>query len=188
MTVPDLLSCYRLAAAPVAAWLALEGQREAFFIVIIVSLFTDLVDGPIARWLEQDSGFGAKLDTIADACTLLVGIMGVWIFEAENIGADVLWFYIFLASYIAAGAASLIKFGALAAYHLYLSKAAAFASAIFFVWLFLSDYSRPFFLLVVGLGIAANFESLMLTSRLRKSRTDIKSILSLGSRKGASED
>ena len=43
-------------------------------------------------------------------------------------------------------------------------------------------------LVVVGLGIAANFESLMLTSRLRKSRTDIKSILSLGSRKGASED
>ena len=188
MTVPDLLSFYRLAAAPVAAWLALGGHREAFFIVVIVSLFTDLVDGPIARWLGQDSSFGAKLDTVADACTLLVGIMGVWIFEAENIGSDVLWFYVFLASYVTATGTSLIKFGTLPAYHLYLSKAAAFASAIFFVWLFLSDYSRPFFLFVVGLGIAANLESLMLTSRLRKSRTDIKSILSIGARKGAGED
>ena len=29
--------------------MALEGRRDAFFILVVISLITDLVDGPIAR-------------------------------------------------------------------------------------------------------------------------------------------
>ena len=176
---PTLLSFYRLAAAPVAAWVALEGHRDAFFILVIISLVTDLVDGPAARWLGQVTRFGAKLDTISDACTLLVGIFGLYIFEFHNMRSELPWLYLFLASYAAAAVSSLVKFGALPAYHLYLSKAAAFCAALFFVWLFLVDYSRQFFLAVVSLGVMANVESLLVTLRLRRFRTDIKSIFAV---------
>ncbi len=180
MNISDQLSYCRLAAAPVTAWLAAAGQRDAFFILLGLSLLTDLVDGPLARWLGQESRLGAKLDTIADACTLLAGIFGLFIFEGHNLGSERAWLYLFLASYAAAALASLAKFGGLPAYHLYLSKTAAFCAAVFFAWLYLIDYSRQIFLVVVVLGILANIESLLVTLRLRRFRTDITSIFAAG--------
>jgi phosphatidylglycerophosphate synthase len=44
-------------------------------------LVSDLVDGPIARFFGQGSRIGAKLDTIADACTVLAVILGLYVFE-----------------------------------------------------------------------------------------------------------
>ena len=37
-----------------------------FFILYLVGSVTDMIDGTIARILNQESAFGAKLDTIAD--------------------------------------------------------------------------------------------------------------------------
>ena len=182
MTIPDQLTFYRLASAPMAVGMILGGYRDAFFILIVISLVTDLVDGPLARWLGQSTRFGAKLDTIADACTLLTGIFGIYVFEGPSLNSDLGWLYLFLASYAAATITSLVKFRGLPAYHLYLSKAAAFCAALFFLWLYVVGYSRPFFLGVVALGIMANIESLFLTLRLRRFRSDITSIFSAAAR------
>jgi phosphatidylserine synthase len=181
ITIPNLLSLYRLAAAPVAAWMALEGRRDAFFVLVLVSLASDLVDGPIARLSGQESKIGAKLDTIADACTLLAGILGLHLFEGQNMEPDLAWLGLFLASYAVAAITSLVKFGTLPAYHLYLSKAAAFCAGAFFVWLYLNDFSRPFFLAVVGLGVLANLESLLVTLFLKRFRSDVGSLFALRS-------
>jgi CDP-diacylglycerol--glycerol-3-phosphate 3-phosphatidyltransferase len=172
----NLLSVYRLAAAPLAAWLALAGNRDAFFILIIISLASDLVDGPIARWLGQDSEVGAKLDTIADALTLLAGLFGLYVLQRGALRPELPWLYLFVASYGAAAIACLVKFGALPAYHLYLSKTAAFCAGAFFVWLYVADFSRTFFLAVANLGVLANFESLLVTLRLKRFRADIGSL------------
>jgi len=180
--IANLLTVYRLAAAPVAAWTALLGHRDAFFVLIIISLASDLVDGPIARWLGQDSEIGAKLDTIADACTLLAGILGLYVFEGNALRPELPWLYLFLASYGAAAIACLVKFGGLPAYHLYLSKTAAFCAGAFFVWLYAAGYSRQFFLVVVSLGVLANFESLLVTLRLKRFRSDIGSLFFLSAR------
>ena len=182
MNIPNLLSLYRLAAAPVAAWAALEGYRDAFFIIVIVSLFTDLVDGPLARFWGQESASGAKFDTVADACTVLAGLLGLYIFEGRNMQPELPWLLLFLASYAAAALTSLAKFGGLPAYHLYLSKTAAVLSALFFIWLYLAGYSRHFFLVVLGVGTLANLESLLLTLRLRRFRTDIRSMFDAAAR------
>jgi CDP-diacylglycerol--glycerol-3-phosphate 3-phosphatidyltransferase len=174
--IADVLTMYRIVAAPVAAWMALQGHRDAFFILIIVGLATDLIDGPIARWLGQDSEFGAKLDTIADSSTLLVGILGLYLFERDTLRPELGWLYLFLVSYGVAAIACLAKFRGLPAYHLYLSKTGAFLSGVFFVWLYAVGYSRGFFLTVVGIGVLANVESLLATLRLKRFRTDIGSL------------
>ena len=178
MNIPSILTLYRLAAFPVATWAALEGYRQTFFVLITISLVTDLIDGPLARWWSQETRFGAKLDTIADGFTLLAGVLGVYIFEGHNIRPDVAWLYVFFVSYAAAAMSSLVKFGGLPAYHLYTSKAAAFSAAVFFIWIFQVEYSRPFFFVVVTLGTLANVESLLVTLRLTHHGTDIKSIFS----------
>jgi cardiolipin synthase (CMP-forming) len=179
LTIPNLLSFYRLAAAPVAVWMALEGWRDAFFVLVIISLVSDLVDGPIARFFGQGSGIGARLDTIADACTLLAGLLGLYVLEGHNFEPELAWLFLFLASYAAAAITALVKFGTLPAYHLYLSKAGALCAGVFFVWLYLSGFSRPFFLVAVGLGFLANVESLIVTLCLARFRADIGSLFSL---------
>lgn len=182
LTIPNLLSFYRLVAAPVAVWMALVGWRDAFFILVIISLVSDLVDGPIARLFGQGSGIGARLDTIADACTLLAGLLGLYVLEGHNFEPELAWLFLFLASYAAAAITALVKFGTLPAYHLYLAKAAAVSAGAFFVWLYLSGFSRPFFHAVVGLGVLANVESVLVTLRLARFRTDIGSLYSLRAR------
>jgi len=188
--IADLLTVYRLAAAPVAAWMAFEGKRDAFFILIIVSFVSDLVDGPIARWMHQESEFGAKLDTVADASTVLAGIFGLYIFELDILRPELSWLYLFLASYALAAIACLAKFGRLPAYHLYLSKTAEFCAGAFIIWLYLIDYSPQFFLALVSLGVLANLESVLATLRLKRFRTDIGSLFLLraGEREGDGRD
>ena len=156
--------------------MAIEGWRDAFFILVIISLVSDLVDGPIARFSGQGSAIGARLDTIADACTLLAGLLGLYFLEGHNLEPELVWLFLFLASYAAAGITSLIKFNTLPAYHLYLSKAAALCAGVFFVWLYLTGFSRPFFLVTVGLGVLANVESLLVTLCLARFRADIRSL------------
>ncbi|MDJ0992335.1 MAG: CDP-alcohol phosphatidyltransferase family protein [Dinoroseobacter sp.] len=177
--IPNILSLYRLAASPIALWMAFAGQREAFFMLIIVSLVSDLVDGPIARRIGRVSRFGAKADTVADAFTLIAGITGLVILEPQVFEGHYDWMVAFLMSYAAAACASLLKFGRLPAYHLYSSKTAAFGAGVFFVSLYLLGFSHAFFLGVLCLGILANSESLLVTLRLTRARTDIRSFFDL---------
>ncbi|GAA0274680.1 hypothetical protein GCM10009127_14060 [Alteraurantiacibacter aestuarii] len=173
----DFLTVYRLAAAPVLAFMAMSGHRDAFFILLIISLATDLVDGPIARWAGHASAFGAKLDSMADGSTLIVGFFGLWLFERHTMQADVFWLYLFFATYAAAATTSLIKFRTLPAYHLYLSKTAASFSGPFVAWLYFVDYSRPFFIVLASIGVMANCESVLVTRRLKRFRADVGSLL-----------
>lgn len=159
--------------------MALSGHRDAFFILIIVSFVTDLVDGPIARWSGSESEFGARLDTMADASTILVSIFGLYLFEKDTLRPELPWFCLFLASYGVAAIACLTKFGRLPSYHLYLSKTAAFCAGAFFVWLYAVGYSHQFLLAAVSLGVLANFESLLVTLRLDRFVSDIGSLFLL---------
>ncbi|MDJ0820586.1 MAG: CDP-alcohol phosphatidyltransferase family protein [Paracoccaceae bacterium] len=177
------MTVYRLVAAPVIAGMALAGQRDAFFILIFISLISDLVDGPIARWFGQTSRWGAKLDTIADACTVLAAILGLYLFEWATLQPELPWLYLFLVTYAAATFTSLAKFGVFPAYHLYSSKTAAFGAGVFFFYLYFFGYSRALFLGVVALGVIANLESLAVTLRLKAFRSDIDSLLFMRGRK-----
>lgn len=171
-----LLTIYRLAAAPVAAGVALAGHRDAFFVLLIVSLITDLIDGPLARRLGQVTELGAKLDTIADSCTVIAGIFGLYLLDRAVFRPELPALYVFLASYAAAALACLVKFRVLPAYHLYTSKLAAFWSGVFFIWLYAFGYSPAFFVSLLALGVLANVESLLSTWRLKRFQTDIGSL------------
>ena len=184
-TFADLFTLYRIGAAPVAAGMALAGYRDAFFVLVILSLASDLVDGPIARWSGQASEYGAKLDTVADGATLLAAILGLWVFEGETLRPEWPWLCLFLASYAAAALACLAKFRVLPAYHLFLSKLGALGSGGFIVWLYIAGFSRPFFLVLVGIGVAANIESVLVTWRLRAFRPDAGSLFLISGKRGA---
>ena len=87
-TLPNALSVLRLLGVPVFLWLLLGPEEDGWALVILmVSGFTDWLDGKLARWLNQGSRLGALLDPSADrlyiVCTLVAlairEVLPVWV-------------------------------------------------------------------------------------------------------------
>jgi CDP-diacylglycerol--glycerol-3-phosphate 3-phosphatidyltransferase len=89
--VPNLLSLLRLASAPVLLLLAFRGHRPAFLVLFGLALVSDIVDGKLARWLEQTSLLGSKLDSWGDfALYMTVPLDAYWLrpaFVREEVAA-----------------------------------------------------------------------------------------------------
>ncbi len=72
LTIPNILSFFRLALIPVIVWLyVFVKSREWTAIVILLSSLTDIVDGFIARKFNMTSDFGKAIDPLADKLTQL---------------------------------------------------------------------------------------------------------------------
>ncbi|TFV81366.1 CDP-alcohol phosphatidyltransferase family protein [Blastococcus sp. CT_GayMR20] len=66
-TWPNALSALRLLGVPLFLWLLLGPEADGWAVaVLMVSGFTDWLDGKLARWLDQSSRLGALLDPAAD--------------------------------------------------------------------------------------------------------------------------
>ena len=66
-TLPNALSLLRLLGVPFFLWLLLGPEADGWAVAILmVSGFTDWLDGKLARWLNQGSKLGALLDPAAD--------------------------------------------------------------------------------------------------------------------------
>ncbi len=70
LTIPNILSFFRLCLIPVIVWLYI-GREDYFWtlMVLLLSGLTDIVDGIIARKFHMISDFGKALDPIADKLT-----------------------------------------------------------------------------------------------------------------------
>ena len=70
ITIPNILSLFRLCLIPVIMWLYIE-KKDYFWtlLVLILSGVTDIVDGIIARKFNMISNFGKIFDPIADKLT-----------------------------------------------------------------------------------------------------------------------
>src|SRR5262245_10166365 len=78
---PNVLSSFRIALVPLLLLLAWNEEQQLFLVCISVSMFSDLVDGLVARRLNQESELGAKLDSWGDfvtCCSLPVCAWWLW--------------------------------------------------------------------------------------------------------------
>lgn len=70
ITIPNLLSFFRICLIPVIVWLYLKKEEYlTAAIVLVLSGVTDVVDGYIARHFGMISNFGKAFDPIADKLT-----------------------------------------------------------------------------------------------------------------------
>lgn len=78
LTVPNLLSLVRLAGVPLFLWLVLGPEEDGWALVLLmVSGFTDYLDGNLARRLHQTSSIGQVLDPVADRLYILAVVVGL---------------------------------------------------------------------------------------------------------------
>ena len=70
LTIPNILSFFRLCLIPVIVWLYV-GKQDYLWTLLILTLssITDIVDGIIARKFNMISNFGKAFDPVADKLT-----------------------------------------------------------------------------------------------------------------------
>lgn len=78
LTLPNILSALRLLGVPVFLWLILVPEADGWAIVLlVVSGFTDWLDGYLARRWNQITRVGQLLDPIADRLYILATLIGL---------------------------------------------------------------------------------------------------------------
>lgn len=76
ITIPNVLSAFRLLLVPLFVWLALVPHADlAAVAVLVVSGITDWLDGLLARKLHQQSRLGQLLDPIADRLFIVAAVV-----------------------------------------------------------------------------------------------------------------
>jgi cardiolipin synthase len=75
LTVPNLLTLSRIALTPVFGLLWWRHRYGAAFAVFVAAAFSDLLDGFVARVLDQRSKVGQVLDPTADKLMVLVAFV-----------------------------------------------------------------------------------------------------------------
>jgi cardiolipin synthase len=70
-TIPNVLTSLRIALVPLVIWRLVVYDMEGAFWLFTAAALTDLLDGNLARLLNQRSVLGAWLDPIADKLMLL---------------------------------------------------------------------------------------------------------------------
>lgn len=155
--IADWFSFYRIAAAPFLLGLLWLDQRLIFAIFLLLSYSTDAVDGFLARRLKLSSERGARLDSLGDQITVLVGLLAIVVFEFEFIEKNYLPILIVLLMNIVQQIISFAKYRKFSAFHTLLAKAAAIVEAVFVIWLL---FFGPVYWLFYVLVVIALLESL----------------------------
>lgn len=79
-TIPNALSALRLLGVPVFFWLIVGPQNDGLALtILIISSFTDWLDGFLARKLNQLSRLGELLDPLADRLYVLAALAALFI-------------------------------------------------------------------------------------------------------------
>ena len=80
LTIPNALSALRLLGVPVFFWLIVVPQRDGLALgILIVSAFTDWLDGYLARRLGQYSRLGELLDPMADRLYVIAALVALYL-------------------------------------------------------------------------------------------------------------
>ncbi|MFL6024224.1 MAG: CDP-alcohol phosphatidyltransferase family protein [Marmoricola sp.] len=77
-TLPNVVSMLRLLGVPLFLWLVLGPEADVLaLLVLMLSGFTDWLDGYLARRLNQTSKLGEILDPVADRLYILAVVIGL---------------------------------------------------------------------------------------------------------------
>jgi len=176
LNIPNIISLYRLFAFPVVLFIIIAGNQSVFSILLIISLFSDVLDGWIARKFHMETEIGAKIDSLADIGTYLLAITGVFVFKWEEFSPFRIFFFVFIGLFLLSHIVSILRFRRTPSLHLYSSKTAGYIQGGFFIVLFsLGFYSWYFFVMILS-GYFAFTESIAISLISKKYLTNAKGL------------
>ena len=171
------ITLYRVLAAPVLLLLIFWEHWEAFRYLLILSFFTDAIDGFLARKYKVVSKYGSRLDSIGDDLTVFVALFGF--IKARPAFVEQEWPTILLLVilFFVQTAMAFYRYRRMSNFHTYLAKLAAILQAFFLISaFFVAEPSYTLFYLVALITGIELLEEMILVALLKDWQTDVKGI------------
>ena len=181
VTIPNILSGFRLLLVPVL-WVCAGLKLSRYIgLGLMVSFLTDYLDGLIARKFNMVTALGAKLDSLADDLMLMSVIGWVFILRRDIVTDHA---FLVLAAIGGYGATMLMSWWKFQQFgsnlHLYSHKASAVMGYLFLIHAFLfGGYHHGLFYLVIGIFILAQIETIGILWLCSEIHEDLGSLLLL---------
>ncbi|MCG8650489.1 MAG: CDP-alcohol phosphatidyltransferase family protein [Pirellulales bacterium] len=176
LTLPNMITLIRIVGSPVLVVLAIVDQISWLAGLAVLLVFTEWLDGFLARRLRVTSSTGARLDTVADAIFYSSLLLAVVLLRPQMVAQEKIWIVVAVASYLLSWLASGIKFHRLPSYHTWAAKGVWLIVGAGIVCL-LADLSPwPFRVAMVCVALT-NLEAICITWVLPKCRVDVPTLL-----------
>lgn len=174
LTLPNFITAIRIVGSPALIVLAFFEQTGWLAAFAVFLVFTEWLDGFLARRLHVTSSIGARLDTIADAIFYSALLAAVVILRRELFEREKIWIGMAVASYLCSWIASWIRFRHLPSYHTWAAKGVWVIVGIGIVSL-LGDFSVWPFRIAMACVVLTNLEATCITFILPECKVDVPS-------------
>jgi cardiolipin synthase len=77
INIPNIVTFVRFLLGPLCFYLIFTGQNNLALFIFILGVFSDKLDGVLARNRGQDTSFGESFDPIADNSLILFTVLGL---------------------------------------------------------------------------------------------------------------
>lgn len=175
-SIPNLLSFYRIFTFPLVLYFALSQNELIYFILILIDLISDILDGFIARRFKLQTEFGARLDTFADIGMYILAFLGVVIFKASELDPYIFSLLVFFMVFAIPKIIGWIKFRRFPSLHLFSSKIGGYLQGFFFLHLFIFGFSPGFYYVMIIFGILSFIEQIIIVLIVRDMRSNMKGL------------
>ena len=175
LSIPNVLSLARIAAAPMMLLAAWHGHRLTFLLLAVFCMGSDIIDGKIARWLGQTSVIGARLDSWADLAMIASGPFCAWWLRPELVRTEAIALGVVVGGYALAIIVGYAKFGRLTSYH---SRAATLSAYVVGAGAIMGIAGGPTWLFRLGalLVAYAEIEEVAISCALREWTANVPSL------------
>jgi CDP-diacylglycerol--glycerol-3-phosphate 3-phosphatidyltransferase len=142
----NLITLYRIVTFPLLVFFIVTHQVNIFKWLLLVSFFTDAIDGFLARKYNARSVLGSRLDSIGDDLTILAAVVGLFVTQFDFIQKELTPILILFGLFFIQLIFSLIRYKKISSFHTYLAKTAAVVTGLFLLSVFFFDkIIYPFF-------------------------------------------
>lgn len=183
MNIPNLISLFRIVAAPVMWLLIYYGYEKVFIWLLTAAFFTDLIDGFIARQLHQVTKLGSILDSYGDSLTIISGIIGLVKFRHELFEMYSLVLIVVVSFHVLQLLLSLWRYGRPSSFHTWSAKLGALAIGMFILITFHFYFIPWLFYLTVAILVIDAIEESILVFLIPEWKNDVKGIFWLSKKK-----
>lgn len=175
MSLPNLLSAFRIACVPVLLAFAWHGEVALFAIGFALGLVSDALDGAVARRRGQVTEFGARLDQWADfALWVSLPLAAFWLWPLI-LAREAIYVAIALGCMLLPTAIAYAKYRAIPGYHTWSVKLGSIAMGVAAPLLLLFDVAWPFRIAAL-FQIVCAIDELGITLLLAECRNDVPSV------------
>jgi CDP-diacylglycerol--glycerol-3-phosphate 3-phosphatidyltransferase len=175
VNLPNLVSFIRILMAPVLFYFAITQQPYWFIGALIFAEFTDVLDGFLARTLNQITEMGSHLDSWGDFVIYSTMAICAWILWPDILQREILYFIIIVLSFTLPVLVGFIKFHTFTSYHTWSVKLAVIITVVAYILLFTGLLDWPFRIAALFCLYAA-IEEIAITLLIHHEHVDVRTV------------